>query len=110
MAGYILADLDLFRRAWHTSHPGEPLPKSFQFKWLATRPGCYRIAQIYVGRANYRAVLLFVHDGSKAYIIDTFKKTKDKNTNEVDAAIDRAAKLWEALETNQSQDRRRLPP
>jgi hypothetical protein len=93
----IKADVDAFILAWRTSSPGGPLPERFKYKLLGTREGLYRVSQIYVSRGNFRMVLLFIHTGARGYLVDVFKKTRNANKNEVDTALDRAAKVWEEV-------------
>jgi len=93
----ITADVISFERSYRASSPGGPLPERFHFKSLAVRAGLYRVNQIYVGTGAYRVVLLFIQAGTRAYLIDAFKKTKKENRNEVNTAIDRASAAWEAL-------------
>ncbi len=93
----ITADVISFEKSYRASSPGGPLPERFHFKPLGVRTGLYRVNQIYVGAGMYRVVLLFIQAGTRAYLIDAFKKTKKENRNEVRTAIDRAAATWEAL-------------
>lgn len=97
VAAWIRSDVQRFRQTWRDSKPGAPLPDAFKFKHLATAPGEYRVCQIYVCGGNYRTAILFVHDGSNAYLIAIWKKTKRENPNDVKRAIDRAAELWVAM-------------
>jgi hypothetical protein len=99
----IRADVLAFGKAWRTSRPGEPLPRSFHYEELGKVAGHYRVSQIYVSRANYRVAILFIHSGNKAYLVDVFKKTKQQNKKKVDMALERAAKCWDALPSEEKE-------
>ncbi len=94
----LLADVESFEVAWRGSQPGDRLPERFNFKEIAKLAGQYRVCQIYVVQGKYRAELLFIHDGSTAYLLDVFKKTKKENSNEIKLALDHAAAVWEELQ------------
>jgi hypothetical protein len=96
-AATIRAEVIAFQGKWKASNPGGPLPQSFHHKKLGSVRGQYRVSQIYVCRANYRVVILFVHTGRNAYVVDVFKKTRQENRQEVKTALARAAKCWEEL-------------
>lgn len=91
----ILSRANEFEQVWNRSKSDEDISPGFRLDQLAHKKGRYRVIEIRV--ANWRIALMVLEDVSRAYWIHTWRKTGQRNPQDVDLAVDRAKTLYEHL-------------
>jgi hypothetical protein len=87
--------INYFQSAWKASrHDGE-LPSGYCVEQDKEVDGPYRLYQIRVGPGRgYRAWIMFLNNSPDAYWIYAFKKTKDKQPEDMERARVLAQRYW----------------
>ncbi len=102
-ASQIVAMIEEFFREWQSGVPDSELNRGpWNFKDMQGAPAkSAKLKQIDIGR-NYRALLTIINIGDpRCWVLEVFRKTGQKNPQEVERAIGRSRTLWQQAEEAQ---------
>jgi hypothetical protein len=92
----VLNAANKFEQEWMKSATDEDISPGFQLKQLEAKAGQFRLLQIYAGK-DYRLALTLVIGKGSAFWVHSWKKTRQRNSAEIETAKARAQSLLRSL-------------